>query len=246
MPLELLTVPADVAGAPMERLAATWNALTGRKIKKFENRAIGERKVREALEAASAEDLRDLEATNLVNRGEPLPISVRAEPDQKEVEVPVPAGLVIGDVNASGMIRVEAPAVLVVHSPNGSRVVTLEAPREEGEASVNPFKPGTLPHGLWAACHASKWAPISSMPGKRGRPKTSPFVSVKYTGAGNLRLQAGSGRSKVLAVVKAAENQTATLAEIDAALGRECRGYVQKLIDSGFLVRVETDAAAAN
>jgi deoxyribonuclease (pyrimidine dimer) len=62
-----------------------------------------------------------------------------------------------------------------------------------------------------------------------------PIVRVRATGEGRSNLQAASIRAKIMAHIATMPNKTATVAELDAALGVSTRGHLQKLIQKNHL-----------
>lgn len=102
--------------------------------------------------------------------------------------------------------------------------------------SVNPFKPGTMAHGLWVAtksAEANDPARVKKAPKAKtepSKPRRTELV-VKATFAGVSKVQAASTRAKVLAYIQHSPDATANLVVIDAAIGESTRGYIQKLIE---------------
>lgn len=58
---------------------------------------------------------------------------------------------------------------------------------------------------------------------------------VRATGKGGTKLQSASARAKIMAHIEALADKTATLEELEKALGVPCRGHLQKLVESGHL-----------
>lgn len=134
--------------------------------------------------------------------------------------------------------------------PKGSDPVAmtkqeLEAAQEPSKAvegavapdnGENPFKPGTLAHGLWVAtksAEANDPARVKKAPKAKSEPSKTrnKELVVKATFAGVSKIQVGSKRAAVLKLVQEAEASTITLAALDAEMGEPTRGYIHKLIE---------------
>ncbi len=111
-------------------------------------------------------------------------------------------------------------------------------PDEKFAFDENPFKPGTLAHGLWNTTNSQK--PIErAATQKRPRGAKPQFQSVWATGAGVSKPQPGSVRAAVLKHITEQPNKTCSLEALDAAFKMPTRGYVQKLLEKNHLKIVE-------
>ena len=112
------------------------------------------------------------------------------------------------------------------------------------DAEENPFKPGTMAHGLWVAAKSYN---ANSQPREKRAPKakTEPkqkrrlALVVKATFAGTSKVQAGSRRAGILKHVQEAPESTISLADLDTHFDEPTRGYVHKLLETKHLVAVE-------
>lgn len=228
MTQDIIRTQAEIAEATMPVLVATYNAMTGKEIKKFENRAVAERRVAMALLSAT-----DAAGHAGVKPGEkPMPKTV----DEIAVKTgkkpfPKPEDYDLG--------------VAVVEGGPTKKAIGGEAQPDEVDTTaaptVNPFKPGQLGHDLWDAVKAAE--PIAKRQKAERKPRTEGaqiLLAVRATGAGKSRVQEGSVRAAVLAYVTAAENKTVTIAAMDHHFGHPTRGYVQKLLEKEHLVDANT------
>jgi hypothetical protein len=102
----------------------------------------------------------------------------------------------------------------------------------------NPFKPGTLAHGLWVATRAMRPA--------TPRPKRSPsatprkkIVAVRCAKGGDSNPQKASKRRAILDWIAMQHDGTATIAALEAHFNEPVRGHVQKLIEKKHLEVVQ-------
>ena len=92
-----------------------------------------------------------------------------------------------------------------------------------------PFPPGTLAAQLWAATQAAqRITPAANAPRRL-------ITRVRAVEGGGTRLHAGSRRRAVLSWIESRPGRTASIEEIEGALGAGARGDVQKLIAAGHL-----------
>ena len=106
------------------------------------------------------------------------------------------------------------------------------------EEDVNPFKPGTLSHGLWVATRAMR--PIAPRP-KRS-PSAAPrkkFLVVRCAKSGESNPQKASKRRAILDWIALQHDGTATIAALEAHFNEPVRGHVQKLIEKKHLEVVQ-------
>lgn len=213
----------DIAGADTATLVATYNALTGKSIKKFENRAIAESRTSMAILAAQnasghlgvpkhkrPEALTAEERAQRGERGNPLAEETDAGPQDGQ-----PLG-----ADASG----EQPS----------------QPAEEKPAAApsgqNPYKPGTMAHSLWVATSSvERHKAQERKPASGPRPSKTTFTAVRATTTGTSKLQAASARTAVFRWIQAQKADAVTLEACIAAHGPGARGHIQKLLEKGHL-----------
>lgn len=106
------------------------------------------------------------------------------------------------------------------------------------DEEINPFKPGTLAHGLWVATRAMRPA--------QPRPKRSPtatprkkIVAVRCGKGGESNPQKASKRRAILDWIAEQHDGTATIAALEAHFNEPVRGHVQKLIEKKHLEVVQ-------
>jgi len=219
MSATIIRTQEAVAGAPMADLVATYQALTGKAVKKFESRTVAERRVIDAIMASK-------DATGH------LGVPQHATPGVTTVEERVDLAEKKGKNPEEQMPKADDPA------PEGVEV----------DDSVNPFPPATLAHQLWVASRAAtkiEPRPRAVAPRDPDAPKRSAVVAVRATFAGRTKPQAGSIRNNVLLYVQGRPSKCATVEEIAAHIDESPRGYVQKLIETGHFVAITVEEAAA-
>lgn len=106
------------------------------------------------------------------------------------------------------------------------------------EEEINPFKPGTLAHGLWVATRAMRPA--------QPRPKRSPaatprkkIVAVRCVEGGESNPQKASKRRAILDWIAEQPDSTVTVAALEQHFNEPVRGHVQKLIEKKHLEVVQ-------
>lgn len=137
----------------------------------------------------------------------------------------------------------QEPEVLTLQETSalGQDGAAAPAANEEGTVALdeesNPFKPGSLGHGLWVATRAMA---RDAAPRAKRAPKlrTDPTVprrahgmELKATFAGISKVQPGSKRARVLAFIQSCPEGRCRLLDVDAELGEPTRGFVQKLAE---------------
>lgn len=210
---------AAIYGAPMAQLLATYNAMTGESVKRFSSQAVAESRTDRALMAAEdaaahlgvkpgakpvAMTVAEVAAARAAKGLEPAPGSASEErPATKDPAAPTEPTKTTRTTPPPAN-----PAPRVVRhllEPSDAKAVAEpgDAPATDGEE--NPFKPGTLGHGLWVATNSKeareKRAPAAS--GTRGG-SAQKFTTVRATWAGKTKLQAASRRAAVLAALQSA------------------------------------------
>lgn len=106
------------------------------------------------------------------------------------------------------------------------------------DEDVNPFKPGTLAHGLWVATRAMRPA----VPRPKRSPSATPrkkIVAVRCIEGGESNPQKASKRRAILDWIGAQPEATATIAALEAEFNEPVRGHVQKLIEKKHLEVVQ-------
>jgi hypothetical protein len=223
----VLRSAADIKeDTPMAVLVATFNAMTGKSIKKFENRTIAEARVRNALMAA--QDATAHLGVPPNQNTPPVPLTVEERQEKAEEtgrETPAVLPIPSGDAEADAQ---DAPAV-------ATKPTQAPAPEEE----VNPYQPGTIEHGLWLQGRTPKAAPKSSRPaGAVARPKPQPYNGMEVS-PGWTTLRPSSARSVIMNWMREQPGMQATVEAIEAAHGgKACRGHLQKLVEGGHLKKV--------
>ena len=199
---DIIRKQSEIADATTDVLVATYNALTGKAIKKFSSRAAGERQVEMAMLAAQDNDAH----TGIPKESEPKVITV-AEAEVKAHE-------------------------------KGFHFEPATEPESDtsGDVARLVFEPGSLADQLDKATIRS--API--VPRAKKAP-TEPTVArqtlmfVRETGEGKTKVQSTSTRGAILALMGAQPGAVFSVAKLDAAMGRNTKGFLQKLIESSHL-----------
>ena len=234
----ILRSAAQIASATSAQLVATYNAMTGKAIKKFENRAIAERKVEMALLSATDAAGHTGVARNTV----PVPMTV------EELAAKAPAVAVAQALAHQDADDGEKPT-------NNEPEIDLDDPALV-DPDVNPFKPGTMSHQLWVATKALQPITRREVAAKKTKaeraasPGKSKLVGVIATFAGTSKTQEGSTRAGVLKYINDAKDskgnlRAVTIDELDAHISANSRGYVQKLIEKNHCTPVEDQQGAA-
>lgn len=201
MTLEVLRTQEAIPGAPMAQLLATYTALTGKTIKKFENRAIAESRVKMAIMAAA-----DAAGHLGVPQGknpEPLTVAERvdlAASKGKQLQLP--------DSDAEPGVEVDEA---VNPYPVGSLAHQLWATAR--------------------LCKPIPKRPVQpKVEREPGAPKRR-FEVVRYKSGGFSAVRESSQRGQVFAAIKAVAPGTIDIAALDERLGFSTRPHVQKLLD---------------
>ena len=108
----------------------------------------------------------------------------------------------------------------------------------ESDDDVNPFKPGTLAHGLWVATRAMRPA----VPRPKRSPTATPrkkIVAVRCAEGGESNPQKASKRRAILDWIAEQHDGTATIAALEQHFNEPVRGHVQKLIEKKHLEVVQ-------
>lgn len=107
------------------------------------------------------------------------------------------------------------------------------------DEDVNPFKPGTLSHGLWVATRAMR--PIAPRP--KRQPSAAPrkkVVAVRLTGRGESKPQKASKRRAILDWIRETSgDEPVTIEAMERHFNEGVRGHVQKLIEMHHLESVQ-------
>jgi hypothetical protein len=106
------------------------------------------------------------------------------------------------------------------------------------DEDLNPFKPGTLAHGLWVATRAMRPA----VPRPKRSPAATPrkkIVAVRCIEGGESNPQKASKRRAILDWIGAQPDCTATIVALEAEFNEPVRGHVQKLIEKKHLEVVQ-------
>lgn len=234
----ILRSVSQIEEAPAGDLVATFNALTGRSIKKFENATIAKRKVEAAMMASIAAD-------------EKLGVAKGASGEVKTLQELSAKAAEKGLVNVNPLELPDTP-IPETGEPGSDQ------PGDIGD-NVDPgpieFAPGSMAAQLVAV--GAKTAPITKRERKAATEPKTPRVTIvaaRLTGGGRGKGQPGSARTAVLERIRAvvaakteanavegAEQQplVATIAELEAHLQYPVKGHIQKLVALGFVVAVD-------
>lgn len=199
---KIIRTQAEIPEADTPTLLATYNAMTGKSVKKFASRAAAETQTAMAILAAE-----DAAAHLGVSKG--------------------------GKPRAMTAEEVAAKLAAIKGSPRQ----LARAVESEDFSGPNPHKKGTPAYDLWLAGRDAKAAKTA----ERGR---APRITrVRATDSGATRLHPASKRAEVMMLVSArgsvGKRPAIPLSDIQAAVGPNARGAVQKLITTGHLVAVE-------
>lgn len=228
MTQDIIRSAAEIAGASMAQLVATYNAMTGKAIKKFENRTVAERRVEMAL--LSATDAAG--HAGVPHNAKPAPMTLA------ELSAKAPAVAVAQALAHEGEESGQKAANNEPGDAPGPDDLDLNDPKFVDDA-VNPFQPGTMSHQLWVATKAMEpIKPRAEEPSSKKAERTPRTVieAVKATFAGSSKTQEGSVRHSVLKFIQDAKDahgnsRAVTLDELDTHIGASSRGYVQKLLE---------------
>ncbi len=227
---EIIRSQAEIAGASTQVLVNTYNQLTGKQIKKFENRSIAENKVANAILSAA------MEAGHLgVPKGtKDLPVLTFAEREAiaatKGVQLQQPGN--DGQVQEATITAEEAAGDMTDEEREAeaqANLAEVENPKPATNGDIVEGKP-LIPDA------PTKKAAGKAEPSTR---KKRVFSRVQATGNGKSRPQSDSVRGQVLAFILAAPEKTVTWEQLHARFGDVARGCVMKLKEKEHIVTFE-------
>lgn len=212
METAIIRTQAEIEGASSAVLVATYNALTGSCIKKFECRAVAERRVAMAILSAT-----DAAGHAGVKRGEIPTPKTREE--------------------LNGAAKWPAMTVEDLKKPTEPEFKSTEAPDAK-----NPFQPGSMAHGLWVATHDAvppekRPAPAQKVPRVKGEKLN--FDKLRATFAGTSRTQEKSTRHAVLMFIQKCPDGITNVAALEKHFKQPVRGYLQKLLEKNHIQLIE-------
>lgn len=214
----VIRTQAEVPTASMADLLHTYTQLTGTAVKRFASRAAAERRVIDAIMAAA-----DKAGHAGVGRGvKPAPKTVAERVQEASDKGKDP--------------KAQLPDADGQEPQDGVEV----------DDSVNPYPIGTMAHGLWIATKAAKKVEPrpKAAPRDPNAPKRRPVDAVRATFAGKSQPQAGSERNSVLVYIQSKKDAKGnplpvTMTDLEAHFQKNCRGFVQKLLEKEHIVLVE-------
>lgn len=226
----IIRTQAEIADAPTSVLLATYNELTGESVARFSTRVVAERRC--AMAILAAQD-RTGHAGVKPSKGPIVPKTLA----ELEAEHP-------GDFRNPAAATQEQAATTTLGELEEKHPEDSKNPAATNfDDDVNPFQPGTMAHQLWVATRSiakpDRKAKVERAP---SAPKTK-LLAVRATFAGTSKPQSGSQRTEVLLHVqdkKLYPDNTATVEQIERALGYPVRGHLQKLLEKNHLTALES------
>jgi hypothetical protein len=207
---EIIRSQDQVQQASMNSLVITYNALTGKNIKKFENRSIAETRVAMAIMSA-----KDAHGHLGLNKGEEAKVLTLKEREELAASKGKPLPAVDPSLNDADAPNYEA--------------MEAEADEQANTAAVEqPIEAPTKPVA------GKKKAATGG--GRKAKAMTG---GVKATFAGKSKPREDSVRGQVLAAIQAAPNATISYAELEKKFGPAARGCVFKLLEKEHITLVE-------
>lgn len=218
--MSILRNQNEVVGASSADLVETYNALTGKSIKKFENRSLAETRVAAAIMSAE-------------NAAGHAGVAKGAEPVAKTK----------AELKAEKARKADPREQLKkAHFPEVPKSIketqeTEFTPDDTCEETENPYKPGTLSFQLWEACKAAKVAEPERKLKVKSESKEKAVRAPKYTyvvatGEGTSKLQEASSRAKILAFInKHPKGTQVSIEAISKHMGIDARGPLKKMLD---------------
>jgi hypothetical protein len=204
---DIIRDQSKIADASTADILRSYNALTGENVARFSTRTAGERRLAMAILAAQ---------DRTAHAGVPFG-TAKIEPKTSEE--------LTGRRGGDSAPAEDAPAT-AQDAPGAAPDDATQA-----DPSANPFKPGTMAHGLWLAADvASKRSKPAKMttPGASRPPKV---MAVQATFAGKSKCQPDSRRRAVLDFVQGLPEKAATVEQIEAHFAEEnVRTHIQKLV----------------
>jgi len=204
MTQDVLRTQDAIAGAPMAQLLATYQALTGKTVKRFSTRTVAETRVKMALMAAA-----DAAGHLGVPQGKvPQPLTV-----SERVDVAVSKG--------------KEPQLPEVEPEEGVEIDDSVNPYQMGSMAHQLWATARLCQPI-----APRPKAPAAEPREPGAPKRR-FEGVRFSPLGVSSVRESSQRGQVLAAIKASAPGVALIDALDKQLGFPTRGHVQKLLDKG-------------
>lgn len=203
-PFTIIRDQADIEDAPTGQILWSYNALTGESVQKFSSREVGKRRLANAILAAA-----DASGHLGVPRGTRPPVLTFAERAARgERSEPEPA--------------VKPSASVQATPPDETGATGL------GAAETNPYRPGTVEHGLWAAGNKSRSEAKSPRKPPPGPGRAIP-VTAELTGTGTSKFQAASIRAKIVEHLEALPDKRDRILSMSSKF-EGIKGHLQKLV----------------
>lgn len=196
-----------IANASTADLLETYNALTGKDIKRFSSRPAAETQVSNAILAAM-----DAAAHLGVPKGQRVTALTKEERDRVRKNKGLPSAE--EQIAAEGRAAMKAMAEAAVKAANKTPARAMrDMLRERAAAAQNKPRPPR----------------VKSSDGPGRKPT---IIAVELTGAGRSKMRAQSERHAVFEIVQrlSKRNSVVTVEAIDKALGKSARSHLQKLI----------------
>lgn len=212
--MNLITNQNDIASASTAQLVATYNALTGKSIKKFETRAIGESKVAMAILASEHEA-----GKAGVAKGAKPKAAPKADIDKKKGAAAREAKLPpVLDLSKRSKSKAKAEEPQQPEVPAGKPVKSASGLSFPSNSLASQLLTAAAESGeKRAAAKASPRAPSVR------RPKGQPERMLVTLTEGNARskLQSESNRARIVAVLREAKKGAMTVADLVKAMEKK-------------------------